>query len=220
MRFFQFVSVLCLFFKDFSFAIFQKLIAPLRARSSSPRQNPAGSPNITGRLSMVPTRRLVSIVALVALAAVTGILMFAGGRFAPLQQKPATKTLIVKMAKGLTDLEARDIVKKHNGASKGSIPKLDLQIVEVPAYAADAVIKGLKGDSAVLRVEQNLTRKWQSTPSDPMYDQQWALPKVAWDQAYGSITAQFLTNVAILDTGVDTTHPDLVGAVVTGTSFI
>src|SRR5439155_22143648 len=127
---------------------------------------------------------------------VTAILMTSSSATS---QKPDTITLLVKVAKGLTDLQARDIVKRHNGTSKGSIPKLDLQIVEVPMYAADSVMRSLKGDAAVLRVEQSLTRKWQSTPSDPYYGQQWALPKVAWNQAYGSVAPQFLTNVAILD---------------------
>src|SRR5437867_11832363 len=139
---------------------------------------------------------------------------------APLQQKPATKTLIVKMAKGLPLEQAQAAVGRSGGTPKGSIPKLDLQIVEVPAYAADAITKSLTGDAAVLRVEESLTRKWQSTPSDPYYPNQWALPKVAWDQVYGTVSPQFLTNVAILDTGVDAAHPDLIGSIGSGTSII
>ena len=75
---------------------------------------------------MVPTRRLFTIFALVTLVVFTGI---AGGLVAP-QQKPATKTLIVKMAKGLTLAQSQAIVSRSGGTPKGSIPKLDLQIVE------------------------------------------------------------------------------------------
>src|SRR6266699_4997727 len=220
MRFVQFVSVLGIFFKHFFTETFPQLIAPLHARSSAPAQYAAGSEKISRRLSMVPTRRLFSLAALSALVAVTGILMVAGGRFAPLQQKPATKTLIVKMAKGLTLAQAQEVLTRGGGTLKRSIPKLDLQVVEVPLYAADAITKSLKADAAVLRVEDNLTRKWQSTPSDSLYTQQWALPEIAWDQAYGTVSPQFLTNVAILDTGVDATHPDLIGSIGTGTSII
>src|SRR5437763_7175480 len=169
---------------------------------------------------MVPTRRLVSVFALVALIAVTGILMVAGGRVAPVQQKPETKTLILKMAKGVTLAQAQDVVTRGGGTLKRSIPKLDLQVVEVPLYAADAITKSLKGDAAVLRVEDNMTRTWQSSPSDSYYSSQWALPKIAWDQAYGTVSPQFLTNVAILDTGVDVTHPDLIGSIGPGASII
>src|SRR6266581_2238475 len=169
------------------------------------------------RLSVVPTRRLFTIFALVTLVVVTGI---AGGLVAPLQQKPATKTLIVKMAKGLTLAQSQAIVSRSGGTPKGSVPKLDLQIIEVPVYAADAITKSLKGDASVLRVEESLTRKWQSTPSDTYYANQWALPKVAWDQVYGTVNPQFLTNVAILDTGVDASHPDLIGSIGSGTSML
>ena len=166
---------------------------------------------------MVPTRRLFTIFALVTLVVVTGI---AGGLVAPLQQKPASKTLIVKMAKGLTLAQSQAIVSRSGGTPKGSVPKLDLQIIEVPVYAADAITKSLKGDASVLRVEESLTRKWQSTPSDTDYSSQWALPKIAWDQVYGTVSPQSWTNVAILDTGVDATHPDLIGSIGSGTSII
>ncbi len=164
------------------------------------------------------SRRALSILTLMTLVVVTGM-MFARSS-APLQQKPATKTLLVKMAKGLPLEQAQAVVSQSGGTPKGSIPKLDLQVVEVPAYAADAIAKSLKGDAAVLRVEESLTRKWQGVPSDPYYANQWALPKVAWDQVYGNVSPQFLTNVAILDTGVDASHPDLIGSIGPGTSII
>src|SRR5437867_1799990 len=128
-------------------------------------------------------------------------------------QKPETVRLLIKTAKGLSLEQGQAVVTRHGGTSKGSIPKLDLQVLEVPAYAADAIVKNLKGDAAVLRVEQDLTRKWQGAPSDANYASQWALPKIAWDQVYGTVSPQFLTHVAILDTGVDATHPDLIGSI-------
>src|SRR5439155_3229456 len=54
---------------------------------------------------------------------------------------------------------------------------------------------------------------WQGTPWDTSYASQWALPEIACDQVYGIVRPQFLTHVAILDTGVDATHPDLIGSI-------
>src|SRR5437867_1937050 len=164
------------------------------------------------------SRRALSILTLMTVVFVTCMIFSRSS--ATMQQKTATKTLIVKMAKGLPLEQAQAVVSRSGGTPKGSIPKLDLQVVEVPAYAADAITKSLKGDAAVLRVEESLTRKWQGTPSDPYYANQWALPKVAWDQVYGNVSPQFLTNVAILDTGVDAAHPDLIGSIGSGTSII
>ncbi|NOT06060.1 MAG: S8 family serine peptidase, partial [Anaerolineales bacterium] len=49
------------------------------------------------------------------------------------------------------------------------------------------------------------------TIDDPLYDQQWGLAKIniegAWDDTYGSSTV----TIAIIDSGIDLTHPDLSG---------
>ena len=55
-----------------------------------------------------------------------------------------------------------------------------------------------------------------STPNDPNYANQWHLPKIsapaAWDTSVGSSSVI----IAILDTGVDGTHPDLAPNMVAG----
>ncbi len=61
-------------------------------------------------------------------------------------QKPPTTTLIVKMAKGLSEAQARSVASRPGGTPKAFIPQLNLQIVEVPAAAVDAITKSLKGD--------------------------------------------------------------------------
>src|SRR5262245_47914180 len=122
---------------------------------------------------------------------------------APVQGKPDKVTLVVKTAKGLTQAQAQAFVRGHGASPKGSISKLDLQIIEVPAQAAAAIIKAMKGDAQIVRVETDRTRKWQGAPSDTQYTDQWALPKISWDQVYGTANPRFDTKVAILDTGVD-----------------
>src|SRR5438093_5684602 len=91
-------------------------------------------------------------------------------------QAPAKVRLIVKMAKGLTLAQAQAVVRGHGATPKASVPQLDLHIIEVPATAADAIAARLKADAQILRVESDLVRKWQGSPSDNLYPQQWALP--------------------------------------------
>src|SRR2546428_9561870 len=66
-------------------------------------------------------------------------------------QKPQTTRLIVKMAKGLTQAQAQSVLKGHGGTSKAAISKLDVHIVEVPAQAADAIMKRMKDDAQIQR---------------------------------------------------------------------
>jgi subtilisin family serine protease len=145
-------------------------------------------------------------------------MVLSAGLAAP--QRPATTTLIVKTARGLSKAQTDAVVRGRGGNPKASVPKLDLHIIEVPVSAAEAIAKNLRNDSSIVRVESNQVRRWQGTPTDSQFDQQWALTKIGWDQIYGNVTPQFLTQIAILDTGVDASHPDLIGSIGTGTSII
>ena len=60
----------------------------------------------------------------------------------------------------------------------------------------------------------------RAVPSDPRYADQWSLPVIGWDQAFGTVSPSGSAKVAILDTGVDASHPDLNDNIVTGTSFV
>ena len=57
-------------------------------------------------------------------------------------------------------------------------------------------------------------------PSDSNYPDQWALPKIGWEQVFGVTTPTGTATVAILDSGIDATHPDLAGRVIAGTSIL
>ena len=62
---------------------------------------------------------------------------------------PEKVTLVIKTARGLTQAQADSLVRGHGGTPKGAVSKLDLQIIEVPANAADAIIKAMKGDAQI-----------------------------------------------------------------------
>ncbi|HMO00587.1 MAG TPA: S8 family serine peptidase [Miltoncostaeaceae bacterium] len=57
-------------------------------------------------------------------------------------------------------------------------------------------------------------------PNDPLYGSQWALPRIGapggWDASPGGAPV----TVAVIDTGIDTTHPDLAGRLWTNTGEI
>src|SRR4029453_12586064 len=57
-------------------------------------------------------------------------------------------------------------------------------------------------------------------PSDPLYQNQWALPRIGWDLVFGNLVPTGAAKVAVLDTGIDALHPDLAGKVLPGTSIL
>ncbi len=97
------------------------------------------------------------------------------------------------------------------------IPELDMAAVALPTADAAAA---LRLNSAVRRVEADRTRTVEGQPSDPLVRDQWSLARIGWDRVYGDVQPTADTVVAILDTGVAAWHPDLVGRLLPGESFV
>src|SRR5207302_3998643 len=78
----------------------------------------------------------------------------------------------------------------------------------------------LRANPAVQGVEADQVRAVQAAPSDPGYSSQWSLSRIGWDQAFGSVNPTGSATVAVLDTGIDASHPDLAGQLAPGTSIV
>ena len=150
------------------------------------------------------------------------VLMIAGGIFsyAIAEEPPTAASLIVKMVSGLSTEEQATVIAANGGTETSSIPALRLHIVEVPASELSTIIQNYQNDSRVVRVEENKERKAEGEPSDTDYLSQWALPKIGWDQVFGTITPAGSATVAVLDTGVDSSHDELAGKLITCASIL
>jgi hypothetical protein len=133
---------------------------------------------------------------------------------------PATSSLIVKLIAGLSPEQQAAVIATNGGIETSSIPALRLHVVEVPTDQLSTIIQNYQNDPSVVSVEENKERKAEGEPSDTDYGNQWALPKIGWDQVFGTITPTGSTTVAILDTGVDASHGELAGKLVTCTSIL
>ena len=109
------------------------------------------------------------------------------------------------------------VVEAVGGEVVSSIPELGMASVLLPS-AAEAV--ALRLDPLVAAVEPDRTRQAEAVPSDALFVDQWALPRIGWDQVYGHASPAADTIVAILDTGVRADHEDLQARLVGGASFV
>jgi subtilisin family serine protease len=147
-----------------------------------------------------------------------------------------TRELIVEFVPGAAVGSRLDA---HAAADARVLSRIEgrrLVLVQVPpGEDVRAAIRRYRADDAVARVEPNLPRPvFETVPADPRFAEQWSLQNVgqphpisdpppdtvagvpdadidatdAWDVTTGSAA----TVVAVLDTGVDLTHPDLVGS--------
>ena len=101
-----------------------------------------------------------------------------------------------------------------------SIPELRMSIVELDASAATQAAAELVADPAVRTVELDHSRDVEAAPDDARYEEQWSLPRIGWDTLYAQGLPTGSVTVAILDTGVDASAPDLAGRLLPGTSFV
>lgn len=62
----------------------------------------------------------------------------------------------------------------------------------------------------VTQAQPNFRYAGTKTPNDPSYSQQWAYPKIAAPKAWDQTTGSSSVVVGIIDTGIRTTHTDLV----------
>jgi hypothetical protein len=143
------------------------------------------------------------------------------GAFATAHAATATvPTLVVKMADGLTADQQAAVVARNGGVETAAIPVLRMHVISIPSGDPALVLQNYQSDPQVERAELNKTRKSEGLPSDSHYSVQWALSKIGWESVFGSIVPTGSAKVAILDTGIDASHPDLHANVIDGTSIL
>ncbi len=189
---------------------------------------------MTSKISPSTTRRFLRayLYILLAVGLVIGMVMpaFAQGstpdtgadsaKSQPAREQEAEVTYFVRFAPGLASSGRRNVLSSAGASEISDIPQLNLRVVKLSANNHAAKATALAHNPNVVSVERVLARSIATIPDDTEYAQQWALPKVGWDQAYGVIAPAGTAIVAVLDTGIDGTHPDLVNKVVPGISIL
>jgi thermitase len=99
----------------------------------------------------------------------------------------------------------------------GLIRDLDVHVVAVPNGRADAALNALsRGDSIEYVERDQAAQAMDVTPNDYWWPNEWAQTDVGAPRAWSLTTGSSSTVVAVLDTGVDPTQPDLAGSFVPG----
>src|SRR5439155_14383231 len=160
------------------------------------------------------TRRL-AVALFAAVVVVLAAVIAASGASAEPASGPSA-SYIVTFATGVDGAQQPADIAAANASDVSAIPQLRMHAI----YATDVSAAALAASADVVRVAADATRSVQAAPSDANYSQQWSLPAIGWDQVFGSVSPAGTATVAVLDTGVDASHPDLAGQLVPGTSVL
>ncbi|MHB1419753.1 MAG: S8 family serine peptidase [Bacillota bacterium] len=133
----------------------------------------------------------------------------------------APDELLIRFKTGYESKET-EVVHKSQGQVVEHKQRSNLVRVKLPKGADLArVLAMYRQDAAVEFAEPNYIFTAETAPDDPYFNQQWALSasKLGMEEAWTQITQTTESpqiTVAVIDTGVDSTHPDLSGKLVSG----
>jgi hypothetical protein len=133
----------------------------------------------------------------------------------PIATPAPTRPFVVSFAPGTSAAEQAAAIAEAGAVDVDVIAVLRIHAVS----ASDAALSALQADSRVSAVEADRSRAAEATPDDTSYADQWALARIGWDLIYGTPIGGSAV-VAVLDTGVDGTQPELAGKLVAGTSLL
>ncbi len=129
---------------------------------------------------------------------------------------------------GASDREIRAAIERHGYEVKRVIEGAGIYIITVPrgtdpARASEAFLKDPLVEHAqpnyVARVSQAPAGRGARVPNDPYYSRQWALEAMSLPYAWNETTGSSAVTVAVIDTGVQTNHPDLAAQLTPGRDF-
>jgi thermitase len=128
--------------------------------------------------------------------------------------------ILVKPAANASEPGIQASLRAAGAREIGRVPQIGVRILQVPQQAEARVISALSNNPNFEFAEPDYIANVILTPNDPYYAAyQWHLPKVSAPTAWDTTTGSANVTIAIVDSGVQATHPDLAGRVLAGYDF-
>lgn len=129
--------------------------------------------------------------------------------------------ILVAPKSGLPDLEFEKILKGHGTGGRRKLDGVNVHVVELPIQSRGrehAMVQALARNPHIKFAEVDAFVPPAASANDTYFPNAWHLSitgtTTAWDRSVGSGVT-----IAILDSGVDASHPDLAGKIVPGYNF-
>jgi thermitase len=127
--------------------------------------------------------------------------------------------LLVKYRAGVSTSRRNNLMMAAGARIERDLPRLGVHAIELPEGAdMNAYAEMLRSRPEVEFVEPDylVYPVGEMVPDDPMYGSQWHLPAVSCPAAWGMTMGSDQITIALCDTGVEASHPDLASKLVPG----
>ena len=129
----------------------------------------------------------------------------------PRSSTPQLRQLIVRFAPGVDTRERAALAREHGTGIGRDLRVANLAVVPVPdGQPPAAAAEALESEPGVVYAEPNYVRKLAAQiPNDARWSELWGVRKIAAPDAWDQTTGSDAVTVAVVDTGIADTHPDL-----------
>ena len=161
---------------------------------------------------------LAIIVLMISVAAVLPAVALGQTRLQPGDHVPGE--LLIVPQDGVSEQEVLDLYQRHGGKTLKKLSRIKAHRVKLSTQSVDAVESALKKNPKIKTVERNYWAEVTAIPNDPGFSNQWHLQKISAPAGWEITTGSPSVTVAIVDSGIDSNHPDLQSKIVTGYNFV
>ena len=165
------------------------------------------------------------------MALLAALLLMSDGRVARAADQPVeTIHLLVHFADGTSAAERSAIARAVGGRVEGEIAAIGVTRIAVTVERgtdASRVMRALASHANVSLAETDVRVHLDGTPNDPYWSTdpfvglgEWGARRIGADSARDLVGTLAPVVVAVIDTGVDAGHPDLVGVVLRGVTIL
>ncbi len=133
---------------------------------------------------------------------------------APLAPPPADAPihparLLVKLAAGANAASVAALHEQLGASVLHDLPQIGWQVLVVPSGRNFALRERYAADPRIERADLDRARKLAYVPNDPYWAYHWHLTNITADLAWDTVKGSSSVVVAVLDTGLQTSHADL-----------